>query len=231
MSVRRLLSVLSLSSLLPLSGLGTALASGAAPPAAGAPTRCAGEDDSATARLRRSHADLVSLYRNALPGPAGRELLAWRVANLVERNVDIRTFARETLTVAWEAADAATRERWERILGNMLRQRYLSQIRHPDRFTVTIGEATQRCDRATVRAVVEATARRVRSELLFELVWRAGIWRAWDVRVDGVSLAETGRGRYERLFREGGVAAVDAHMERLDRRYSASPRAAMPLVR
>ncbi|HRE92387.1 MAG TPA: hypothetical protein PK095_24945, partial [Myxococcota bacterium] len=43
-------------------------------------------------------------------------------------------------------------------------------------------------------------------------------WRAFDVSVDGASLLEMWKGRFRRIFADGGVAAIEEHLRQLAER-------------
>ena len=82
-----------------------------------------------------------------------------------------------------------------------------------------LREARRGARAGEVRATLHHKKTDELKQVSFALVWRTGSWRLYDVEVDGTSLLQTWRGRFRRIFREGGVGALDEQMVGLSKRY------------
>ncbi|MEZ4267273.1 MAG: ABC transporter substrate-binding protein [Myxococcota bacterium] len=162
---------------------------------------------------------LGEAYATDLPGPAGEALREKRAESVARSIVDVDAFAQGVLGDAWKAADPVTRDRWRQSLQVLLERRYIERLQDPRHHRLEVGRAALSCDRASVVATLVRARDGAEKALAFRLVHRESGWGAWDVSVDGVSLAATYRSRFARIQRDGGAAEVDRYLTETARRY------------
>lgn len=199
--------------------------------------RCVPDAEGAKAKVEAGFADLGRLHRARLPGPSGEALLERRLEILLDGFIGFGRFVDDVLGEAWENA-GDHRSAWRETLADTLRQRYLGKVGSPLGVRLEFVALSHRCDEARVEMLLHKSGRKRPREVVLRLYFEtpsegtvevgevgAAIeraspqWRAFDVAVDGVSLLETWRGRFRKIYNEGGVAAVDAHMRSLRERY------------
>ncbi len=189
---------------------------------------CASDTRGAQETVLRRFQELASAYEDVLPGPCGQTLLQRELDRIIDDSVDVGAFARWSLRVAWDQVDPDTRARWARALRLMLRARYRRRLRDPRTQRLEIERAALDCERATVWArTIDRRARASSRLVVFRLVFHPdegrGAWRVYDVAVDGTSLLATYRGRFAKVYREGGVSALDRHLRSVAARYAPQP--------
>lgn len=185
---------------------------------------CIEEPSSARREVQAAFEELQRIHRNRVPGPSGQRLLEGRVDELLERLVAFDVFVDLVLGEAWEEALAEQRAAWRETLEETLRRRYLKKLGSPLSSHIEMKGVVLRCNRAEVIFVVVSRRGEHRQEVTLELdgvmVDGEPRWRAFDVAVDGVSLLETWKSRFRRIYADGGVAAIDYHMRGLRERYN-----------
>ncbi len=183
------------------------------------PSPCAEDPESARATVVDVFGDLRNAYKGGLPGPAGEAMRRRKTDAVARRHVDVETFSMSVLRIAWAQGTPEQHTNWQAALGALMHRRYMERLRNPVGHKLTVSEARVTCDRASVNAVLEQVGTGRRAELSLRLVYRGGVWRAWDVMVDAVSLADTWRGRFARYYRQGGIAEVDRQLARMAERF------------
>jgi len=185
---------------------------------------CIEEPSSARLEVESAFSELQRIHRGRVPGPSGQRLLEGRVDALLERLVAFDLFVDLVLGEAWDEALEDQRRSWRQTLEETLRRRYLDKLGSPLSSHIEMKGVVLRCNRAEVLFVVVSRRGEHRQDVVLEL---DGVvldgkprWRAFDVAVDGVSLLETWRSRFRRIYADGGLAAIDYHMRGLRERYN-----------
>jgi len=181
-----------------------------------------GTADGAPLAVKLAFSNLVNIHRARVPGPGGQRIIDDRVDELLEKVVDLERFAALTLTPMWDGLEADKRATWAADLLAGLRGLYLKRLtgeRSPIGQRLEVRRSEADCDQAVVELVVGPRTGSRRTEVTLRMAWTGLAWRAWDATVDGVSLLETWRNRFRLLYRDGGVSAVDAHLQELAERY------------
>lgn len=196
----------------------------AAPPGASAEPEarapvCVDDPEQARQAIEDLFKRLGEAYASDLPGPAGEALRTERAESVARDIVDVDAFAEGVLGDAWKAADDATRDRWRQSLQVLLERRYIERLQDPRHHRLEVGRAALSCERASVVATLVRVRDGAEKALAFRLIHRADGWAAWDVSVDGVSLAATYRSRFARIQRDGGAAELDRYLTQTARRY------------
>lgn len=184
-------------------------------------TACVLDPATVRAAVTGAYEELQRIHRTALPGPRGRTLTDQRVAALVERSIHIETFVERVLRQIWRRASPEQRQRWRAALAQTLRRRYLRGIDAPTRHELEVLRADVSCPTASVRIRLTDTRSRDERVIDMELIDADGGWRVYDVSIDGASLVRTWRSRFNRIYEDGGLAAVDAELAGLAERYRA----------
>ncbi|TNF28031.1 MAG: ABC transporter substrate-binding protein [Deltaproteobacteria bacterium] len=180
---------------------------------------CVLDHDSASRAVTDAYADLARVYRTRIPGPTGETLLHRRIDALLRRLVDVDAFCRHVLRDIWRVASPEQRDEWRDALDHMLRNRYLRGFEGPHQHLIEILRSVVSCHTATVRVALSGPNGGQPRVVDVELGHDQGEWRVFDVTLDGVSLVRTWRSRFLRIYRDGGVDAVDAQMRLLGERY------------
>ncbi len=172
----------------------------------------AGAVTSAWEELRRIHTE-------QLPGPSGASIAQRRLRTLIDAYTDVDFFVRAVLRGMWQQGSPRQRQRWRLTLEHVLRTRYLKGMDAPGRHRIAVQRSLVSCDQASVRVAITDVDRQTERVVDLDMIYRAPKWRVFDVSLDGVSLVETWRSRFRRIYRDGGIAAVDEQLQLVARRY------------
>ena len=185
---------------------------------------CIDDQDEPRRAVEAAFLELQNIHRTRVAGPAGQKLIELRVNALLDRLVGFDVFVDIALGDAWDAALADQKLAWRTTLRETLRRRYLHKLGSPLRAKGDIKTVVMRCDKAEVSLHISDRkgkhAQDVRLQLVASRVDSTTVWHAFDVAVDGVSLLETWRSRFRRIYADGGVSAIDQHMRGLAERYT-----------
>jgi len=169
--------------------------------------------------VRQSWDALRAAHRDGLPGPAGARQRARVLQRLVDQRLDLTAFTAYVLQGVWEGATADPRARWTAILRRVLEARHLQRLRDPSPVTLTLTGVSMTCEDVVVTGTIATRRGAVKSDVTFYLRSTPGGFRAWNVHVDGVSLAGTWRTRFDRILSRDGPAGVMAELALLGDRY------------
>lgn len=172
-----------------------------------------------SAAVTSSFDELRRIFSRRLPGPRGRQLVEKRLHKLIERSIDLEFFMQGMLRVAWEKADDVQRVEWQAAIDSMLRKRYLRLLRAPSTQRVEISNVDVGCQKAALHVQVRDIRGGKSSTFDMNLRWGGQGWRVYDVHLDGVSLLQLWRSRFRRIYRDGGMRAIDRQMKVLAARY------------
>ncbi len=179
---------------------------------------------SPTDAARAVHAEMLSAWRRRLPGPAGEALLSRSMAALVATHTDFTVFAERALGKAWLDLGPEARTDFADRLARVVERRYLGRMGSPVGGQLEVLGVDGACPE--VRLFLSLAHRDRRKSKEFEVVarWDGTAWKAVDAIVDEASLLHLYRGRFGRVYREGGPEAVAAHLAELERRFGADER-------
>jgi ABC-type transporter MlaC component len=194
---------------------------------------CAPDATGARLAIELAFAELQRLHRARVPGPTGQSLVAQRTDKLLARFVHFSRFVDDALGDAWNEAPERRRD-WESTISEFLKRRYLDRLGSPLGARIVFGPLVHDCDEAKVSLQVQSPGGKKKTDVLLRLVLEAprqetdapavppdfgpARWRAFDVAVDGASLLELWKGRFRRVYADGGVAAIEEHLRNLAQR-------------
>lgn len=226
----RALASLTFLSILPLFGMPQTRAETVRPEVV-----CAPDPSGAKLAVELAFAELQRLHRARVPGPTGQSLIAQRTDKLLARFVHFTRFVDDALGEAWNEAPERRHE-WESTISDFLKRRYLDRLGSPLGSRIAVGKVAHDCDEARVSIKVVGPDGRKSTDVEIRMVLVAARlgdeqeatsavadfgpsrWRAFDVSVDGASLLELWKGRFRRVFADGGVAAIEEHLRNLSQR-------------
>jgi ABC-type transporter MlaC component len=170
------------------------------------------------------HAEMLSTWRSRLAGPAGEAILSRSMAALVANHTDFHVFAERALGKAWLDLGPDARADFAQRLARVVERRYLGRMGSPVGGILDVRGAEGECPEVRLRLAITHQDRRKSKDFEVIVRWDGAAWKAVDAIVDEVSLLHLYRGRFGRVYREGGSEAVAAHLAELERRFGADAR-------
>lgn len=145
------------------------------------------------------------------PALAGSERETQAVT-LIARQFDFEDMTRRTLATNWDKADAGQRTRLVSLFRDLLVATYRARLAAYRDERVEIVASEQRdADTATVRTVIHA---RTEIPVDYKLHLVDGVWRAYDVVIEQVSLVRNYRGTFLDAVHAGGIKGLIETLER-----------------
>ena len=182
----------------------------------GAVAASAAEDDP-IAFLKGHDAEVQAILAEApadsLP-PAERE----EIKKHINAAFDFRELSRLALGDYWEERSPAERDHFAETFSSIIReQNFASFFRYYREGEIRYESAEVQGDAAVVQAV--APVRDEQIEIVYKLHQVEGLWRIYDLVIDGVSTAEGNRRRYARYIEKNGyeqlIVQLDKQLARL----------------
>ena len=177
----------------------------------------AAAEDDPIAFLKSHDAEVQAILAgtpaDSLP-PAKREELKKHI----NAAFDFRELSRLALGEHWEKRSPAERDHFAETFSSIIReQNFASFSRYYREGEIRYEAAEVRGDTAVVEAL--APVRREQIALEYKLQRVEGLWRIYDLVIDGVSTAEGNRRRYARYIEKNGyeklIAQLDKQLARL----------------
>ena len=156
---------------------------------------------------------------SSLPGPAGVALRARKLEAIASRHLDVEHFTRLVLRGVWEHLPLEKQVLWTTTLAGLLRHRYVERLRDPREHSLRVLSTQVHCDAVHIGVALEHPRLPSTSALEFRLRPHEGQWRVYDVVLEGASLVNSWKTRLLRVYREDGLAGLDAQLRTLTRRY------------
>jgi phospholipid transport system substrate-binding protein len=139
---------------------------------------------------------------------------AARIDHLLAEILDYEAIARQALGAHWDALSAAQRTSFLTLFSPLTNRALVSAAER--RVSISYESETVLGPEATVVVTPRLAdgAPGPATHIEYKLGQRCGRWRIHDVLVDGVSLVESYRAQFDRLFRKGTLDDVLAIMRR-----------------
>ena len=185
--------------------------------AASAASAAAADEDDPIAFLKNHDAEVQAILAQApadsLP-PAMREELKKHI----NAAFDFRELSRLALGEHWEKRSPAERDHFAATFSSIIReQNFASFSRYYREGEIRYESAEVQGDAAVVQAL--APVRREQIAIEYKLHRVEGLWRIYDLVIDGVSTAEGNRRRYARYIEKNGydklIVQLDKQLARL----------------
>ena len=145
------------------------------------------------------------LNNPAYQGPGQKEHRRQLVKRAVDPHFDYREMARQTLEGTWSRLSNAQRDEFVRLFSELLESSYADKIeKYVKRVKIDYAGDIIDGDRAEVRTVVVRPNDRI--PLNYRLVNVGGVWKVYDVVIEGVSLVSNYRSQFRRIIHESSYA-------------------------
>ena len=176
-------------------------------------TSVAAEEEDAPIAFLKSHdaevqAILAEAPTDSLP-PAVRE----EIKKHINAAFDFRELSRLALGEYWEERTPAERDHFSATFSNIIReQNFDSFSRYYREGEIRYESAEVQEDTSVVQALVPVRDEQI--EIEYKLHRVEGVWRIYDLVIDGVSTAEGNRRRYARYIEKNGYEKLIAQLEK-----------------
>ena len=157
----------------------------------------------------------------AVQAPSGSAEAARRdeqLGEVVGELLDLDQMAHDALGRYWDRLSPPERREYRELLGQLVEQAYLGQVRAHVAYQLQFGEISVDRDQAWVETLVVLTSdpRGPTFQVVFDMTRRDGRWRVREIVSDGVHLVGSYRVQFTRLIRHRGFAELLRRMrERL----------------
>jgi phospholipid transport system substrate-binding protein len=140
-----------------------------------------------------------------LAGPAQKHRRFQMVKQVVDRHFDYREMAKRSLGATWNKLNNAQRDEFVRLFAELLEASYADKIDHyAKRVRIDYTGESLDGDYAEVRTVVVRPNDRI--PLNYRMLSESGIWKVYDVTIEGVSLVSNYRSQFSRIISESSYA-------------------------
>ena len=183
----------------------------------GAVAASATAEDDPIAFLKGHDAEVQAILATA-PADSLPPALREKLKKHINAAFDFRELSRLALGDHWEKRSPAERDHFAATFSSIIReQNFASFSRYYREGEIRYESAEVQADAAVVQAM--APVRREQIEIEYKLHRVEGLWRIYDLVIDGVSTAEGNRRRYARYIEKNGyeklIAQLDKQLARL----------------
>ena len=183
----------------------------------GAAAASATAEDDPIAFLKDHDAEVQAILA-AAPADSLPPALREKLKKHINAAFDFRELSRLALGDHWEKRSPAERDHFAATFSSIIReQNFASFSRYYREGEIRYESAEVQADAAVVQAM--APVRREQIEIEYKLHRVEGLWRIYDLVIDGVSTAEGNRRRYARYIEKNGyeklIAQLDKQLARL----------------
>ena len=191
---------------------------------AAAAASAAAEDDPIA--FLKSHDAEVQAILAAAPADSLPPAVREEIKKHINAAFDFRELSRRALGDYWEKRSPAERDHFAETFSSIIReQNFASFSRYYREGEIRYESAEVQGDAAVVQAL--APVRDEQIEIEYKLHRVEGLWRIYDLVIDGVSTAEGNRRRYARYIEKNGyerlIAQLDKQLARLREAALSSP--------
>ena len=144
------------------------------------------------------------------PRTPGQERARTEIRRIATELFDFDEMARRTLSRHWAGRTRAEQVEFVRLFTALLEHSYVGKIEaYAGEKIAYVGDVVDG-SHALVRSKIVVPRRRTDTALDYRLLLRAGRWKVYDVRIDGVSFVSTYRGEFNRVITSFSYAALVA---------------------
>jgi phospholipid transport system substrate-binding protein len=142
------------------------------------------------------------------------ETLAERVRPLLEKDFSFELVTRQAIGPGWRQFSAGDQQKITDLFSRLVIRIYAARVVGTQRPNITYGKtvslAPDRCEISTRVAVPNGDKPYA---VVYRLINLNGVWRIYDVLIEGVSFVANYRAQFDDLVRRGGAAAVIKSLE------------------
>ena len=172
----------------------------------------AAEDDVPIAFLKSHDAEVQAIFAEA-PADSLTPAIREKLKEHINAAFDFRELSRLALGDHWEERSPAERDHFAATFSSIIReQNFASFSRYYREGEIRYESAEVQGDTAVVQAL--APVRDEQIEIEYKLHRVEGVWRIYDLVIDGVSTAEGNRRRYARYIEKNGYEKLIVQLEK-----------------
>ena len=136
-----------------------------------------------------------------------------RIAPIIADNFDFRAMSMSILSLEWQSATEGQQKEFVRFFSQYIEATYRSKIEAYSGQRIEYTGEKIRGDRAAVSSIIYAGS----TEIPVTYYLRQGVdgsWKAYDIRIEGVSLVNTYRETYAAIAKASGMNGILADVKR-----------------
>lgn len=134
-----------------------------------------------------------------------------RISEIVDSAFDFRSMSQSVLATNWKTASPAEREQFVEFFSDYLENTYMEKIDGHGSAQVEYLDERIKGDRAIVDTVIVDGGRRI--PVSYRLHLNDGVWYAYDVVIEGVSLVSNYRDVYVGVIQRQGLTGLLNQLE------------------
>jgi phospholipid transport system substrate-binding protein len=129
------------------------------------------------------------------------------VKSIVDPHFDYREMAKLTLGATWRSLNGGQQDEFVRLFSELLEASYADKIdKYAQRVKIDYAGEVPEGNRAEVRTVVVRPNDRF--PLDYRLIQEGGVWKVYDVVIEGVSLVSNYRSQFSRIIHQSSYAEL-----------------------
>ncbi|MEE9143552.1 MAG: ABC transporter substrate-binding protein [Candidatus Binatia bacterium] len=143
----------------------------------------------------------------ALQGESANKLKRKKILSILDNVFDYVELSKRTLSRNWNKLTPNQREEFQRLYKTLLEKVYLDKILAYSDQEVVFGK-----ERTLGQNKVEVESKIVSGSLVtpihFRMILKNGIWRAYDVVIEGISLVKNYRSQFKRVIKKKSLEGM-----------------------
>ena len=176
-------------------------------------TSVAAEEEHGPIAFLKSHDAEVQAILSEAPADSLPPAVREEIKKHINAAFDFRELSRLALGAHWEKRSPAERDHFAETFSSIIReQNFASFSRYYREGEIRYESAEVQGDTAVVQALVPVRDEQI--EIEYKLHRVEGVWRIYDLVIDGVSTAEGNRRRYARYIKKNGYEKLIAQLEK-----------------
>ena len=153
-----------------------------------------------TARVKDSVEKVISILKD---GTLERELRWKSIGNVINQSFDFRSMSQSILATNWRTATPAEREKFVEFFSQYLEETYRTKIEAYTNQKVEYISETINGKRAVVETLIITDNTEI--PVNYKLKNNDGIWFAYDVIIEGISLVSNYRSTFSAIVKNDGM--------------------------
>ncbi|MFQ5659158.1 MAG: phospholipid-binding protein MlaC [Gammaproteobacteria bacterium] len=170
-----------------------------------------------TGRVRDSIENVISILKNE---SLDRETKWKNVAKVIRDGFDFRSMSQSVLATHWKKATPEERERFSEFFSQYLEEVYRSKIEAYTDEKVLYKDEKIRGKRAVVKTVIVSGSTEI--PVNYKLKDNNGVWYAYDVVIEGISLVSNYRNTFAAIVKNEGMDGLLNDIQRRIDKYKAA---------